>query len=103
MSVDKRRKILEAVLEEVPAEMTDHGFGRDTCVLSSWVGREVLRRFGIAAKPVAVRAVVLNAAFWEDIDGDWEKVLDGDPELELREESWSVALGFVEAGKELEG
>jgi hypothetical protein len=93
MGVEERRRVLEALVRVLPEETEAAGMGRDTCVFCSWIGREVLRRFGISAKPVAVRAAIVNRQFWEDVGEDWNRVLDVKDDG-LREESWSVALGF---------
>lgn len=93
VGVERRKAVLETLVRVHPDESTRAGFKRDTCVFASWTGREVLRRFGIQAKPVAVRAIVANAIAWEAKDGDIKRIMDEAPP----EGGWTLGLG-VPAG-----
>lgn len=92
MSVERRREVLRAVQRIHPEESTAAGFGRDTCVFAGWTAREVLRRLGVVAKAVAVRAVVANPIAWEHTNGDWDKLLEGD-EFGHGEGGWVMLVG----------
>lgn len=94
-NLDERKQIIKALQRQLPELTTEIGFNRDICVLSGWAGRELLRRFGISAKPVAVRAVALNDVFWELTGEDWDKVFSVNLEDDdVPDEAWSVGIGF---------
>lgn len=93
MGIEERRAILQALPPIHQEESEAVGMGRDICVFASFTGREVLRRFGIMAKPVSVRALAVNKIHWEDVDGEWEKIINpaGHPEVP---DGWTVGVGF---------
>lgn len=95
MGAKARGAIIDALVETLPPTLYAALERRDTCVLSSNIGRAVLRSYGIDARPLAVRALVCNRVAWEATEGDltrlWEMTLEDAPE-----EFWTVGLGFGE-------
>jgi hypothetical protein len=99
VSLERRHEVLRTVQRVHPEESTKAGFKRDTCVFAAWTGREVLRRFGISAKAVAVRALVANSIAWEATSGDWDKLLEGD-EFGHGEGGWVMLMGALKSQPE---
>jgi hypothetical protein len=69
-----RDAVLDWLRREVPPYVAaELGGKRDSCVLSTRVGYDVCRYFGVQAKPTVVRAFAFNEA--------WARVADEQPEL----------------------
>lgn len=73
-------RVAGAVPEELRSDFPDR---RDICVLASRVGYDVLRYFGVNAKPVVARALAFNAK-WDE----WVDTTRGD----LNDPRWEEAI-----------
>lgn len=69
---------------------------RDLCILATRCVLDVCEYFGVAASPLAVRAILYNAAFAARIErGEAEAVTNADVCRWAKEDgSWSVGIGF---------
>jgi hypothetical protein len=92
-----RAEIIEAVREVVPAVVAPI-FGKDTCILASRIGQELLREHGVAAKDHTCRGWALNRQMIEFIGGDLSELNEKwDEEREqasVDAGAWSVGLGY---------
>jgi|SRR5579864_296865 len=60
-----------------------------SCVASTWITIEVMRHFGVSARPLTVKAEICNAAFI-----DFEKKHGRRPLVGESAETWIVGIGF---------
>jgi hypothetical protein len=68
----------------------------DTCYLQTRVAVEAADYFGVALRPVGASVTIYNRPLWERLDA-----LDEGEELgPLRDEEWSVGMGFGVSGPE---
>jgi len=87
--------IVAALLELARPELL-RVFRRDSCIVSTRVALDVLKTFGIAARPLSVKAVVYNAPYAARLERGMPLPASAD-ELAcwVREDgAWSVGLGF---------
>jgi hypothetical protein len=100
-SLAERTIYVEALVQAFPAALQPI-IGKDSCILSSRIGRLLLREEGIDATPVPVRATIANRAMRDYLDDDMERFFEPfTPEQEEESEAlgaWAVGLGYVEKG-----
>lgn len=83
-------RILDRIVDEVPARMTELGYGRGTCILHTRFATDALRELGVRARPLATRVMVGNA--------DWAKLARRFGRYPLPEEwsaaTWCLGMGY---------
>lgn len=104
--VERIVRILRALTDVVPFEV-DKDFpatmGMSTCILSTRVGFEVLRHFGVPKRAIAVSVGVFNRPLVERIGSEGRFPRDEEMEKWFKQDgSWGLGIGrtgSVEAGR----
>jgi hypothetical protein len=97
-NVERRTAIIDALPHALRDALAEFDLGRDSCVLSSWLGREVLREHGINATAVPCLAIVANPALWQLAEEDElalaHLVFEGSEEELAAAGGYTVGIGF---------
>lgn len=83
-------RLLGRVVESIPAQMTEAGFNRDTCILHSRVAVDVLRELGVRARPLACRMMAGNDS-WRALSLKLGRYPVPD---EWEPETWCLGIGY---------
>jgi hypothetical protein len=98
-SREQQQALVAALAATARAEIL-RDFRADSCIVSTRIALEVLRRFGVGGYALSVRAMIANAPFLERLKGGAAPPAGHEDALRWAAEdgAWLIGLGFGEAG-----
>jgi hypothetical protein len=90
MNARQTERVLRRLVDIIPEQMTEAGYGRGCCILHTRIAVDVLRELDVRARPMAMRVMAGNAS-WRGLCKQLGRYPQPD---EWTAETWCLGIGY---------